>query len=81
MISAFGTNLGKRHDFLTVDVKFIFKEISVPKLEQGHIKTDMRRVESAIYRKLQKHSIKVFDIIDIFQNNVLEFIMNSVLFQ
>lgn len=49
MIGGFGTNLGKVHDLLTVDIKFHSKEIVVPQLEQGHVQTDMGGVQAAIF--------------------------------
>ena len=48
MVRGFGAYLGKGHDLLTVDVEFLLKEIVVPHLEQGHIQTDMGRVQTAV---------------------------------
>ncbi len=81
MIGAFRSNLGKGHDFFPIDIKFRFKIIGVPILKQSNIQADMRWIQSGIYRKLQKHSIEMFNVIDIFQNDDLIGIMNPILFQ
>jgi len=37
-------------------------------LKEGHIETDMGRVQTAILDKLSKDPVQVFDIIDVAQN-------------
>lgn len=71
MVSGFGTDLGKAHDLFPVDIEPIPKEIVVPQLEQGHIQTDMGRVQSAVLGKLVEHAIEVLDIIDFFQKDAI----------
>jgi hypothetical protein len=67
MIGGFGPYLGILHDFIPVDKEFRFKVVSVPELEQGHIKTDMGWVQSAVLGELFKYSIEMLDVIDFFQ--------------
>jgi len=54
MVGGLRSYLGKGHHFLPVDVKFIFKKVVVPKLEQGHVETNVGRVQAAIVRELHK---------------------------
>ena len=67
VVGGFGSDLGILHNFIPVDKEFRFKVVGVPELEQGHIKTDMGRVESTVLRELLKNPIEVLDVIDFFQ--------------
>lgn len=67
VVGRFRTYFGKVHDFFSIDVEFIFEEIVVPYLKQGYIQTDVRWIQTVILRKLLKHPIEVFDIVDVLQ--------------
>jgi len=41
MIGAFRTNFGEGHNVITIDIKFLFKKIDIPKLEEGHVQANM----------------------------------------
>jgi hypothetical protein len=68
MVGGFGPDFGILHNFIPIDKEFRFKVVGVPELEQGHIKTDMSRVESTVLGELPKYPIEMLDIIDFFQN-------------
>lgn len=79
MVGGFGPDLRILHNFIPIDKEFRFKVVSVPELEQRHIKTDMCWVQSAVLGELDKYTIQMFDIIDVLQT--LDSVMNLVLFQ
>ncbi len=67
MIGRSGTDLGYLHHLGPIDVKFRPKVTAVPKVEQAHVKTDMRGIQAAVLGKLSKDPVQVSYIIDLLQ--------------
>lgn len=65
MVGCCGPNLGNAHYFLPIDKKFGPKITTVPKMEKGHVQTDMTGVQSAVLGKFAKDPVQVRDIVDV----------------
>lgn len=63
MIGCFGTDFAYSHHLIAIDTDWIFEAVAVPKLEQGHVKADMGRVERLVEGDLFKEAGKVLDVI------------------
>lgn len=79
VISGLRTYLGQVHGLFPVDMEGITEQLEVPQLEQGHVKADVGRVQTAVPGKPAKYPIEMFDVIDVLQN--LNPFMDLVLFQ
>jgi len=59
MVGGRGTDLGELHHLCPIDIKFRPKIAGVPKMEQGHVQTDMTGVQTAVLGKLSKGPVQV----------------------
>lgn len=67
MIGGRGTYLGDLHHLCPIDVKFRSKIAAVPKMEQGHVQTDMTGVQAIVLGNLAKDPVQVGNVIDVLQ--------------
>ncbi len=49
------------------------KMVIVPQLEQGHVQTDVRGIQTAVFRELQEHGVQVLDVVYFFHNYISDF--------
>ena len=67
MVGRSGTNLGELHHLRPIDIKFLPEITGIPKMEQGHVETDMARVQTAVFGEFSKGPVQVRDVIDVRQ--------------
>ena len=73
MIGIFRADLRKFHNLTSGNRQRIFKPVDVPKLEDGHIDTDMRRIEPVILTYPVEKTGQMPDVIHGFGDLVFTF--------
>jgi hypothetical protein len=63
VISVFGSDFCKVHQPFPVNRKWILKAVVVPKLEQSHVKANMRRAECVVLLYDPEKNIQMADVI------------------
>lgn len=69
MVGRSGPDLGELHHFGPIDIKRFPKIAGIPKMEKGHVHTDMAGVQTVVLGKLPKDPVQVRDVIDVRQRS------------
>ena len=70
VVGGLWTDFWKLNHFFPVDMEINGEVVIVPQLEQGHVQTDVRGIQTAVFRELQEHGIQVLDVIYLLQRNI-----------